>query len=86
MDLILHDLFPDSLASAIEKNLSGWVPVFGRMGEVHLDNPPGVRRAITASPFALFNSVMEARLEPEQVDTAVQTILVDARRRGVPLL
>ena len=37
-------------------------------------------------PIALFNSIVETRLQPDQVEAAIEAITTDARRRKVPLL
>lgn len=86
MEHILHDLSPEKLILANEENLSAWIPLFGRLGQAFMDNPPGVKRSITNLPISLFNSVMDARLAPEQTDAAIQSIVSDARVRNVPLL
>ena len=83
---ILHDSTPARLITAIEENLSSWIPVFGTLGHAYVKDPVGVRRSITNIPSSLFNSVMDARLAPEQVDPAIQTIVSDAKTRKVPLL
>ena len=76
---------PAEYILANERNIAAWLPYFGKLGECHLDNPPGVKRSLTHIPLALFNSVMDSRLAPEAVDAAVQTILADARAWNVPL-
>ena len=86
MENILSDLSPEKLIRATEENLFAWVPIFGRLGQACWDNPPGVKRSITHLPFSLFNSVMDARLVPEQTDAAIQSIISDARARNVPIL
>ena len=86
MNKILYDPSPERLISIFEENLFAWIPVLGRMGQVHLDSPPGVRRSITDIPMSLLNSVMDARLTTDQVDGTIQAIIADARSRKVPLL
>jgi ribosomal protein S18 acetylase RimI-like enzyme len=86
MEDILSDLSPEMLIRANEENLSAWIPIFGRLGQAHWNNPPGVKRSITNLPMSLFNSIMDARLVPEQTDAAIQSIVSDARARNVPLL
>jgi hypothetical protein len=83
---ILLDLSPATLTAAIEENLSAWIPVFGRLGRELVNDPPGVKRAITDIPLALFNSIMDARLAPGDVDAAIQAIIADASARKVPVL
>jgi len=42
--------------------------------------------SMTDIPFPLFNSILEARLSPEEIDGAFQPILAQADARHVPLL
>jgi hypothetical protein len=86
MENILSDLSPQMLIRANEENLSAWIPIFGRLGQAYCDNPPGVKRSITNLPISLLNSVMDARLVPEQTDAAIQSIITDASARNVPIL
>ena len=84
--MILQDLSPAALVAAIEENLFSWVPIFGNLGRACADDPPGVIRSITDLPLSLFNSVMDARLAPDQVDPAIERVLSEAGERKVPLL
>ena len=86
MDDILQDLSPTSLVNAIEENLFSWIPLFGRIWEARVHDPPGVKRSISDIPLSLFNSIMDAQLEQEKVDSTIQYIVSDARSRNVPLL
>ena len=86
MDDILKDLSPERLTLAIEENLSSWIPVFRVIGESRLNDPPGVKRSLSSIPIALFNSIMDARLEPDKVNATIQSIKTDAETRQVPVL
>jgi GNAT superfamily N-acetyltransferase len=77
---------PANLVAAIEENLTAWIPVFGKLGQYRQSERTHLKRSITNLPVGLFNSVMDARLEPEQVDTTIQAILADAGKRDIPLL
>lgn len=83
---ILHDLSPANLVAAIEANLFSWIPVFGRIWESRVNDPPGVIRSISDIPVSLFNSIMDARLTHENVDATIQSLVSDAETREVPLL
>jgi len=83
---ILRDHSEERIIPAIEENLAAWLPIFGRLGEYHENNPAGVRRSITDIPFPLLNSIMDARLGQEQVEQVIQAVLADASRLKVPLL
>ncbi len=86
MNEILLDLNREELIRANEENLAGWVPAFGALGRACTDAPRGVSWSITGYDFSLFNSIMEARLSPTEVEPAIQQILAEARQRHVPLL
>lgn len=86
MSGILQDSSPAKLVTAIEENFFAWIPIFGKLGRAYANEPAGVKRSITDIPEALFNSVMDARLVPEQVDATIQFIVSDARARHVPVL
>lgn len=86
MDKILRDLSPARLITAIEENLFAWIPFFGKLGEVRINDPVCVRRSITDIPISLFNSIMDAQLAIGQVEQTIQAIVSDAKRRNVPVL
>ncbi len=86
MDDILQDLSSSMLVNAIEQNLFSLIPTFGKIWEARVNNPPGVIRSISDIPVSLFNSIMDARLTPENVDATIQYLVADARRRKVPIL
>ena len=72
--------------TAIEENLSAWIPVFGKLGQVYENNPVGVKRTMTKYPVSVFNSIMDTRLAPEQMDAAIQCVISDAKAHKVPVL
>lgn len=82
----LQDLSPARLITAIEQNLSSWIPIFGLTGVTRSDDPPGVKRSISPVPMALFNSIMDARLTPENADAAIQAVKADADIRQVGVM
>lgn len=75
----------DKIVPAIEANISAWIPVFGKLGQVCEDNPSGVTRSITRYPVPVFNSIMDTRLAPEQTDGAIRSIVSDAEMRNIPV-
>jgi GNAT superfamily N-acetyltransferase len=83
---ILQDVSADSLASAIEQNLFSWIYVFGAVWAMKSDDPCGVERSISPVGFPFFNSIMHARLVPENVEPTIQRIKLDAETRQVPVL
>ncbi|MDI6694739.1 MAG: hypothetical protein QME21_06815 [Anaerolineales bacterium] len=44
MNTILKDPAADRYVTAIEENLSAWIPVFGKLGQVYENNPVGVMK------------------------------------------
>ncbi len=86
MNNVPHDPSSPRLITALEGNMSAFIPVFGKLGQAYLNDPPGVNRSTTDIPSALFNSIMDARLAPEQVDATIQFIVSDAKSRNVPVL
>ena len=83
---ILQDLSADNLIRAIEDNLANCIPLFSKIGEVKVNDPPGLKRVISDVPIPFFNSVVEAKLEPEQVHVAIQAVMADAKAHKVPVL
>jgi len=86
LDDILQDLSAPKLVNAIEQNLFSLISTFGKIWEARVNDPPGVIRSISDIPVSLFNSIMDARLTPENVETTIQYLVDDARRRKVPIL
>jgi Acetyltransferase (GNAT) family len=85
MSSIVRNPSPARLIAAIEENLSSWIRAVGILGRVTTHEPPGVERVITDISAALFNSIMGARLAPQQVDATIQFIVSDAGSRNVPV-
>ncbi len=83
---ILQDLSAANLAIAIEANLISWMSLFRRAWEVKEDDPPGLKRSISPIPSPLFNSIMDAHLDLEIVDTTIEHIKADAHTREVSVL
>jgi GNAT superfamily N-acetyltransferase len=74
------------LINIIEANLEAWVPELGKMGRMSVNDPPGVIRSIVDIPTPFFNSIMNTKLSPVQVDATIQAIILDAKVRKVPAL
>ena len=86
MDAILQDFSPARLTVANEENLASWIPVFNKLDGSQENNLPGVQRSISNIPMPLLNSIMEARLAPEQVQPTIDYVIADAKSRHVPVL
>jgi GNAT superfamily N-acetyltransferase len=86
MNDILQDFSPARLVVANEENLASLIPVFGKIAGGRVEDLPGVKRAISDIPMSLLNSIMDARLSPEQVEPTIEHIIADAHSRNVPVL
>lgn len=84
MTAILDTLSPEVLLEALDDNLGGYCLLFGRLpgGEAHDD--AALRWFVGGAPDEAFNGVIRARLDPEQVDGAVERMLDEFRRRQLP--
>lgn len=81
----LDTFSPGEMIAAIEHNLSGMVQLSSLMGRYSATEPAGVKRSIVDIPYALFNSIGDANLEPDQVEEAIRFIIADARKRRIPV-
>ena len=86
MDAILQDFSPTRLAVANEDNLASWIPVFSRLEGSQINHLPGIKRSISNIPLSLLNSIMDARLTPEQAESTIEYVVADSRSRNVPIL
>jgi hypothetical protein len=73
------------MITAIEHNLSGMIQLSSMLGRYSAAEPAGVKRSIVDIPYALFNSIGDATLEPGQVEEAIQFIIADVRKRRIPV-
>ncbi len=83
---ILKDLSSEALKAANDGNLAAMLPLLGKMGQTCENHPVGVKRSITNIPIPLFNSIMETRLAPDEVEAAIEIVQEDARGQNVPVL
>jgi len=81
----LNAFSAEDLIAAIEHNLSGMVQLSSVLGRYSAAEPAGVKRSIVEIPYALFNSIGDAMLEPDQVEEAIQFIIMDVRKRRIPV-
>lgn len=85
MTQIADDLSPHALAMAIEENMFAGVAAGHRWPQVKLYESDEIQWSLTHYPYPMFNSVMRARLTEERVDTMIETVLAQAKKRRVPL-
>ena len=81
----LNAFSAEEMIAAIEHNLSGMETLPGVMGRYSTTEPAGVKRSIVDIPYAIFNSIVDANLEPDQVDDAIRFIISDVKRRRIPV-
>ena len=84
-DLLL-DLSPANLIRAIESNIYPFFQAFRRWPRAEFHDDAEMLWTITDVSFSLLNSVMRARIPPEKVDAAIETVIAQGKVRHVPLL
>lgn len=83
---ILTDLSPPALVGAIEGNLFARFPLLRCLPNAQVYNGSDLLWTVTDYPAFLFNSVLRARLAPEDVDPAIEAAIARCRARKVPML
>lgn len=86
MSDILLDLSPDHFVTAIEENLFSLLDVYRKWPQAEVREEAAIIWSMTDIPFPLFNSIMRARLVPESIDAAIQSVIAQGKARNVPLL
>lgn len=86
MERILGDCSSASMTEAVEANLCATWSLFGCEPGVELHDGPDALWTLTDIPFALLNAVLRARLEPSEVDAAIDAAIARGRERRVPLI
>jgi ribosomal protein S18 acetylase RimI-like enzyme len=82
----LQDLSEPALVPAIETNLFQLFTFCGGLPKAEVHDDPEMFWTITNVPFPLFNSVFRARLQPQNVDAAIEATLRRYKARNVPML
>lgn len=83
---ILQDPFPDALVRAIEENVRGFFRLFRTWQHADIYDGPDMLCALTDIPFSVFNSVVDAQLEPQLADAAIEVSIALRQARKVPML
>jgi GNAT superfamily N-acetyltransferase len=86
MNDILRDLSTANLIKSIEENLFYLIPAFRGWPKAEVHEGAELKWSMTGVPFPLFNSILDARLEPERIGAAIQSLIGKAQSRKVPLL
>jgi GNAT superfamily N-acetyltransferase len=83
---IARDLSPSALTMAIEANQIAAFREFRRVPGVECDDGPEAMWFCTGVPFPLLNGVFRARLDPNQLDAAIEGLLERFKTRGLPMI
>lgn len=86
MNDFIRDLTKNSLISAIEENLFAFLSTFGRWPRAEFHDETEIKWSMTDVPFPMFNSIMRAQLAPERIMAIIQSIVLEAKTRNLPLL
>ena len=86
MEGMLENCSAASLAGAIEDNLCAVWLLFGRVPGTEVHDGPDALWTLTDVPFALLNAIQRARLEPPEIDSAIEAAISRGRARGLPLV
>ena len=83
---ILADFSMASTAAAVEANLFSLFDHLDAWPRIDLHDDGRCRWTLSHLPFPLFNSVVQARLEPDAADAAIEARIRDCTARHVPML
>ena len=86
MKNILQNPSTPSLEAAIEENAFSVLTQIKNWPQAAVHDLPEVKWVISDIPSPMINSVMGARLNPEQTDETIATILAQAKKRNVPIM
>jgi hypothetical protein len=83
---ILQDLSAAAILKAMDANPSVLFSRFERWPRAEVHAQPDLLWTLCDVPFALFNSVLCARLAPGEADAAIERAMARCQARGVPML
>jgi ribosomal protein S18 acetylase RimI-like enzyme len=86
MATILNDFSIPALIDAIEENAIEGCKAWSRWPRMELFEDPDMIWTRTDIPFSLFNNVFRARLSPNGIEAAIDTIVARFAERNVPML
>jgi GNAT superfamily N-acetyltransferase len=82
---ILHDLSEPALIKAIEENMYAMTPFSHGWPQAEVYAGEDVSWCLTDVAFPTCNPILHVRLEPEAVDSLLETLIAKARRRKINL-
>jgi ribosomal protein S18 acetylase RimI-like enzyme len=83
---ILQNPSTASLEAAIEVNILSVLEQIKKWPQATVHNLPEVKWIISDVPSPMINGVMGARLESDQADETIETILAEVKKRNVPIM
>lgn len=86
MSEILTNLSAKTLTNAIEENLAEFFALFQNWPQAEIEMSPQLIWTMTGYPFPLFNGVLQARLNPEQVNETIEAAMARAQSKEAPIL
>jgi GNAT superfamily N-acetyltransferase len=86
MEETVKDLSTPALLTAIEANLFAFFRLLRRWPKAEVHEEPTLLWSLSSVPFPLFNSILRAQLDSENVETAITAAIARGRARHVPLL
>jgi ribosomal protein S18 acetylase RimI-like enzyme len=85
MSGILTDLSAPAVTEAIEANMFDFFPLVGALPRAEVHDSSEILWSLTDLPLYLFNSVLRARLAPENVDAEIEAAIARCQSRKVPI-
>lgn len=84
MSDILDDFSSAALSQVIETNIFDYYAHFSHLPHAQLHDTAVIRWFVTGIPEAGLNGVLQARLQPDDCDTQIATIVAEFQQRKLP--
>ncbi|NNL76660.1 MAG: GNAT family N-acetyltransferase [Desulfobacterales bacterium] len=86
MSEVLNDTTTPALITAIEANLVEMFSLNRYWAQAEVHDGKNLFWTITDVPFPLFNSILRAQLEPNDIDGSIKAAITRSKLRDVPIL